>query len=204
MKASVTIIVPTYGSDEWKVKAQNAVESAKNQSLEAEVVRHIHSDSLGLSRNIGGFSAHTEWLIFLDADDELDYRYVESMMEPNEGEKQDDIRQPRTLGIYSDGTQDETANIIPAAKSLIQRNHLVIGSMCRTKAFNEVGGFDVDLPALEDWDLWLKMDIAGYQIGVRPNAIYRVGVNQGSRNSPKGYHNVAARKIRNRYVRHYG
>lgn len=144
------------------------------QTIESEVLRS-HASTLQDARNNGAEEATGEWLVFLDADDELDVGYVEAMLDGD-----GDIRQPSTLGIV-DGQPDDYPVLIPR-RNLLEANFLVIGSMVRRSLFLDVGGFD-DYPILEDWGLWLKLWIEGAQIGSAPEAIYRVHVNQHGRNN---------------------
>lgn len=190
MKGAVSIVVGTYGPEDlWDSIAQCAMESAQNQSHPAEVIRS-HGDTLQHARNYGAEEATGEWLVFLDADDELDSGYVEAML-GGDG----DIRQPSTLGIV-DGRPDDYPVLIPR-RNLLEANFLVIGSMVRRALFLDVGGFD-DYPVLEDWGLWLKLWIEGAQIGSAPDAIYKVHVNQDGRNnhdpSLHGAHYTAIRQ----------
>lgn len=172
---SVSIIVGTFGDQEhWGKIAQRALSSAEMQTVPAEVL-HSHHDTLQLARNAGAGVAKGEWLIFLDADDELDPKYVESMLAGT-----GTLRQPATLGIV-DGKEDPFPVVIPK-KNLLDGNYMVIGTMCRHDLFDEVGGFH-DYPIYEDWDLWIRMWIAGAVPEPCPEAIYRVHVRQDSRNN---------------------
>lgn len=45
----------------------------------------------------------------------------------------------------------------PSIKNFIRYNCFPISNLIRKKDFDAVGGFDESLPALEDWDLWLRM-----------------------------------------------
>lgn len=127
------------------------------------------------ARNRPGLLATTEWLCFLDADDELDERYIEHML-AGEG----DIRQPSTLGVV-DGVEDDYPVLIPP-KPLAVANYIVIGAFVRAELFKRVGGFR-DYEAFEDWDLWRRCWAAGATITAVPEAVYRVHVRSGSRNS---------------------
>lgn len=111
----------------------------------------------------------------MDADDELDERYVENMLAGS-----GDIRQPSTLGVI-DGVEDDTPVLIPE-RPLRVSNFIVIGAFLRTSYFQRVGGFD-DFAAFEDWDLWRRCVNAGAVIKPTPGAVYRVHVRSGSRNS---------------------
>jgi GT2 family glycosyltransferase len=122
-----------------------------------------------------------EWLIFLDADDELDSHYIEEMLKG-----QGDIRQPSTLGVVNGKEDDYPVLIPPHPGGFLVGNHLVIGCMVRRKLFLDVGGFR-NLPILEDWDLWIRCILYDGKVGTVPKAIYRVHVNPNSRNQQDGH-----------------
>jgi hypothetical protein len=132
------------------------------------------------------------WLIFLDADDELDERYIERMMEGS-----GDIRRPSTIGVYRDGTEDDAAVMIPRT-DLRVANCIVIGAMHKASLFFQVGGFD-NYPILEDWDLWQRMVLHGASVVDVPDAIYRVHVRDGSRNADGGLHRHTYARIQRQH-----
>lgn len=191
----VGIVVATYGSDIWKEKAKTAVLSAQNQTVQSEVIHH-HAQNLARARNEGASMISSEYIIFLDADDSLDENYVKEMIVQIDDS---DLRQPSTLGVYPDNTEDDCPVLIPA-RSLLESNYLVIGTMCRRDQFLDAGGFDETFPVLEDWDLWVRMWKNGAIIGARPKAIYRVGVHPNSRNQNASLHGEYYTKIRRKYV----
>lgn len=189
-----TVIIATYGDERhWNRVAAKAVESALSQSVGVDLIR-IHGDTLAEARNSAAVSASTEWLCFLDADDSLDSVYVEKMLSAS-----GDIRRPATLGVYEDGTQDDFPVLIPRT-NLSESNFIVIGAFVRREQFLRVGCFR-ELPALEDWDLWIRCWRDGASIEDVPEAIYRVTVRQDSRNQQSELHNRAYRDIRRRYFR---
>lgn len=177
MTETVGVIIATFGSRmQWAAFARRALRSAHNQSHPPDHVRWVHGETLQEARNAGAAGCPTDWLIFLDADDELDPYYIESMLAGT-----GDVRQPATLGVYEDGTTDEYASVIPPGRNLLERNHIVIGAMVRHELFDKVGGFD-DYAALEDWALWIKCWLEGAEFGVCSDAIYRVHLRPDSRN----------------------
>lgn len=188
---SVGIVVATYG--DWTVddsRTVRALESAYRQTEEATVM-YSYGDTLAIARNNGAAHLDVDWLIFLDADDELDEHYVEEMLK-GEG----DIRQPSTLGIV-DGVPDEEPVLIPE-KDLKRSNYIVIGAMCNRYIFERAGGFD-EYPIFEDWSLWLAMVEEGATIGKCPKAIYKVHVNPNSRNQNKELATATYNEIRKRF-----
>jgi len=190
----VTVIIPVYGDDpKWLDFSARAQSSAWNQTVQPASVVVSVADTLQQARNWAAGPARTEWLCFLDADDELDPGYIEAMLAGS-----GDLRQPSTLGVV-DGREDAAPVLIPA-KNLMDGNYIVIGAFIRAQMFAEVGGFD-DLDAYEDWDLWLRCWLHGAEITTCPEAIYRVHVQPTSRNQMSHEQAlVIYHQIRNRYV----
>lgn len=195
MKETVAVVIGTFGDPEWSKKAETAIRSAKLQTHQPDVILHVHQKDLATARNTGAEMADAKWIIFLDADDTLDPGYVQAMISHGD---ETTLRQPSTLGVYPDGSEDATPVLIPA-RPLSESNFLVIGTMCLKDQFLAVGGFDSNLPVLEDWDLWLRMYKNGAIIGKRPKAIYRIGVNPESRNQNVDLHHKYYRVIRGKY-----
>jgi GT2 family glycosyltransferase len=90
------------------------------------------------------------------------------------------LYQPSTLGIV-DGLADPAPVLIPSKESLLEGNWMVVGTMIERGQFLRVGGFR-ELPAYEDWDLWLRCWRDGAALVQVPDAVYRVHVRQHSRN----------------------
>jgi GT2 family glycosyltransferase len=192
---TVDVVVATYGNQElWDDLAERAVASAENQTVRPETILRSHGSSdLSHARNVGAGEAMADWLIFLDADDELDPRYIEFMLK-GEG----DLRQPSTLGVV-DGREDDYPVLIPPHQGgFMVGNHLVIGTMIRRDLFYEVGGFR-NLPVLEDWDLWIRLRLHGAQLSTCPEAVYRVHVRSESRNQDIGLHSQVYSQIQSEY-----
>jgi glycosyltransferase involved in cell wall biosynthesis len=176
MADTVSVVVATYGDlTFWGPLAQRAAKSALIQTRDCEVLLQ-HGETLAEARNAGAEHANGDWLIFLDADDELDPGYVEAMLAGSEG-----LRQPATLGIVNGRADPEPVIIKPRGKTLLDGNHLVIGTMMPRADFLAVGGFR-ELWAWEDWDLFIRLWLRGLRDEPIPEAIYRVHVKEGSRN----------------------
>ena len=138
---TVDVVIGTYGDREkWGSLADRAALSAEKQTVQPGMVWRIHRDTLSVARNAGAARSNADWLIFLDADDELDPYYVERMLEV-----QGDIRQPSTLGVVAGIEDDFPVLIPPHPDGFMVGNHLVIGSMLRRELFMKVRGF-LELP----------------------------------------------------------
>lgn len=188
--SNVGVAIGTFGDRlEWTNYARRAIHSVQRQTVAANY-SHVHHRSLKEARNAAAESlSSSKWLIFLDADDELDERYVERMLACPEG----DIRRPATIGVYHDGSEDPAPVMIPK-RDLKVSNSIVIGAMHPAKFFFGVGGFD-DYPILEDWALWRKMVAAGASVVDVPDAIYRIHVREGSRNTDEQLHGRIYQRI---------
>jgi GT2 family glycosyltransferase len=190
-RTAISILIGTYGDpDVWGLRAplpERAVESARNQTVRPTDILRYHGRTLAQARNMLASAATGEWLVFLDGDDELDEHYLEAMAAAVQKHGAGPwLCQPATLGVNPDGSEDETANVIPprapGPRPLAAGNHLVIGTMIRADQFRRIGGFH-DWPVAEDWDLFLRAWIDGAEVLVVADAIYRVHRRPQSRNT---------------------
>ena len=176
----VTILIATHGEHRWSELAQErAFPSAQEQDCQ---VVHIHrsDESLASVRNFLLNTVTTEWVTFLDADDELEPGYVDALLAAK-----GDIRAPGVRYVLPSQDPDTffqspVQNL--AGTNLDMMNYCVIGSMVRTAAVREAGGFWEE-PAYEDWSLFRRMWMLGAVVTHTPEAVYRVHVSQESRNN---------------------
>jgi glycosyltransferase involved in cell wall biosynthesis len=167
----VSVIVGTFGPPEWvKLAHDRAIPSA--EALGVPVV-HRHAASLARARNDGAALARTEWLCFLDADDELTPGYFEAMAAAIA-----DLRCPAVS--YVTGRRVADPKLWPEC-DLRDGNYLLIGTLVRKELFEAVGGFKT-WPLYEDWCLWQRCWKAGASIEQVPDAVYRAHIRPQSRN----------------------
>jgi glycosyltransferase involved in cell wall biosynthesis len=168
----VTVIVGTFGEPKWAALArERAVPSAEPQASD---VIHVHRATLAAARNAGAELASTEWLCFLDADDELTPGYMDAMARVAA-----DLRGP-AVEYVRPGGHAAPPKMWPEV-DLADGNYLVIGTLVRRDMFLQVGGFR-DWPLYEDWCLWQRCWLAGATVAQVPDAIYRAHVRPTSRN----------------------
>jgi GT2 family glycosyltransferase len=190
----VDVIIGTYGNwDVWGILAHRARLSVEAQTVLPNEVHEVHADTLASARNQGAADSIADWLIFLDADDELDPYYVEEMLKGT-----GDMRWPSTIGYYENGQIDDYAVPHEPRSSLLVGNHMVIGTMVRREQFIDVGGFR-ELASLEDWDCWIRLTLNGAQAVSCPKAVYRVHVQSDSRNQNIESHSRTYAEIQQRY-----
>jgi hypothetical protein len=177
----VTVVVATFGDAWWQDLAERrAVPSASGQGVP---IFHVHGDTLHGARNAGLGMVGTEWVCFVDADDELEPGFFDAM-----GAGSADLRAPAVAYVRPNGAAQ--APYVPrvsghhhdcTAGCLSEGNWLVVGTVARTDLVRQVGGWH-DWPMFEDWDLWLRCWQAGGTVEAVPAAVYRAHVRPDSRN----------------------
>lgn len=172
----VTVCVGTFGDVKWAYLAhERAIPSVEVPWIWA------HGETLSQARNAALAEVETEWVCFLDADDELTPGYFEAMERGSADVrgpmaryvvgKRKKLWQPRVAGHYHDC----------AADCLPEGNWLLVGAVARTDLLKEVGGWD-EWPVYEDWALWLKCWKAGASFELIKDAIYQAHARPDSRN----------------------
>lgn len=176
----VTVCVGTFGSAQWSFLArERAIPSAV--ALDVPVI-HRHASTLHEARNDALSVVPTEWVCFLDADDELEPGYFDHMAQGTA-----DLRAPSVRYVKN---RHHATPRIPrvsghkhtcTADCLEWGNWLCVGTVAPTELLHDVGGWR-DYPVYEDFDLWVRCWKAGATIEAIPRAIYRAHVRPDSRN----------------------
>lgn len=177
----VTVAVATFGHEQWRRLAhRRAIPSV--EALGAKWV-HAHADTLHDARNAALALVGTEWVIHLDADDELEADYVEEMATATGDVRVPAVRyvahagrHPRAVMPRVAGHKHECVDLC-----LTAGNWIVIGAAVRADLVREVGGWR-DFSWSEDWDVWLRCYLAGAIFEPVPDAVYRAHVRRDSRN----------------------
>lgn len=175
----VTVVVGTYGTDAWiELAQQRAVPSAESQ---ANVI-HVHGATLHEARNEALSRVTTEYVIHLDADDELEPGYVDEMARGS-----GDVRVPSVRYVAGHRARPP---IMPQvwghrhdchAECLTEGNWIVVGACARVDVLRAVGGWEA-FEWSEDWALWSRCWRAGATFDRVPEAVYRAHVRPDSRN----------------------
>lgn len=160
----MTVIVATYGTSDWRDLGADT--AAAHDAV------HVHGRNLAHARNTAAEHCSSEWLIFLDADDDLAPGYVAGMAAAS-----GDLRAPRLELHYPDKV------VVPdlTGRDIERTNPCCIGTAIRRSLFLSCGGFP-DLPGWEDWALFLRATRRGATITHVPGAVYRQRVRPRSRN----------------------
>ena len=193
--STVGIVIPTFGEEFWQVKSKMLAAEARYDGYGADEILCVHGDSLASARNQGAREIGTDYIVFLDADDRLCYNYCGILRDNLE--EGNILYQPQTQGMIDYQLSDEPPNFIPD-RDMNVSNNLVIGTAITAKYGVE---FDPVLPALEDWDFFLRMISLGAKVKQVPGMVYYVGQDRDdSRNAPSGAHDQAYQIIRRKGI----
>ncbi len=180
MTAQTRIVIPAYNEQDLLPRA---VASVRGQTIDAwevvivddgstdqtgDIARQFASadrritvttqpnGGLAAARNTGAADAHTDWLLFLDSDDEILPTHLENLL---------DAAHPDARIVHSGGYRRWNDEIGPDEfpvpntpgswfPTLAKSNPFFI-HMClfRRETFEKTGGFDASLRSCEDWDL---------------------------------------------------
>ncbi len=168
---SVSVLIATYGSDEWHDLAwSRAYPSAVDQGAKEVLVFHDPEGTIASVRNELGRTAKGEWLCVLDADDELAPGYLDAM-ERAAGQAGDGPVLLTPAVSYVKKLKPERPRFWPEV-DFQSGNWLIIGTLVRKSMFDEVGGFR-DFPhGLEDYNFWARCVRAGAKIIKVRDAVY--------------------------------
>jgi glycosyltransferase involved in cell wall biosynthesis len=177
---TISCIVATYGRQIWpNMAAERAIPSTLGQGFLEVIDSHQPDGTLAQARNMGASMATGEWLLFLDADDELAQGFGEEMILATTHTK------PRpalfTPAVqYVRGKQRPKPTIWPRMDFKVG-NWCVIGTLIERKLFHELGGFR-EYGLYEDYALWAMASVAGAEVFEVPEAIYIAHFQTRSRN----------------------
>lgn len=192
---SIAVVLATFGERTvWDRFAHRAQKSVEAQTRPADEFHRIHADALHIARNRGAMAALSDWLCFLDADDELDSRCLAAFASSICTAPSADIHVPYVWKMR-DGKVFHSGKLKEPGESIFERNHLPIGAMVRRDLFLEVGGFEA-WPILEDWALWMKLEAIGARWVWCPDAVYKIHWRDGSRNKDVALRAPTLQKIR--------
>lgn len=134
--------------------------------------KYIHQNNMGLSgaRNTGLKLSRGSFICFLDSDDTLTPDMLEKTLAYLDNHPSVDI----VYGAWD--TIDENGRTLSKKKGPIKCDNLlsyliltnlfpVHTLLSKRPVFDECGYFDIDLRALEDWDMWLRATCCGFKFG---------------------------------------
>jgi Glycosyl transferase family 2 len=137
--------------------------AARAEAMGARVIRHERNRGAGAARNTGVEVASSDWIAFLDSDDEWLDHHLATLWSA----RGDHVLVAGSALVCRDGAgrdrisgaPDERPIVISSPGELVFPENFVAESsvMVRRDALRAVGGYDTTLPFAEDFDLWLRV-----------------------------------------------
>lgn len=183
-----SICIATYGDGRWRKLAQERayLSALAQDEVDEIVILHLDEGTVASARNEAAERAQSDWLVFLDADDELSPGFIVAMKDMLDTEDECDRLLLTPAVTYVIDTPKRKIEEPPKFWREIPftaGNWLVIGTAIQRSFFHDLGGF-ADEPAFgayEDYEFWLRADKAGARIQKVPDAIYRAWKEPDSR-----------------------
>jgi glycosyltransferase involved in cell wall biosynthesis len=143
---------------------ESVVADAKGSGLDIRYERLTGNSGASIARNIGAQQARSEVLMFLDDDDTWEPDKIETQLALLE-------RRPDAGWVYTGMLAVDDLHggkVLHASREHFSGNawpHILFRNFIgptsavamRAELFRRVGGFDPRLPALQDYDLWLRL-----------------------------------------------
>lgn len=180
--STVAAIVATCGDDSWaELALTRAVPSVLPIGPDQLIVHHQAKANVCHSRNIAAMAATTDWLLFLDADDELAPGYIDAMRPFMKMGNTDCLLAPYVIYVSPEGVR--TTPHIPNAGNWPEHNDSVTATMIRRTTFERLGGWHHTYWPWSDWELWLRAEAEGVKRLHVPGAVYVAHQTPGGENS---------------------
>jgi glycosyltransferase involved in cell wall biosynthesis len=201
-RAEFSVVIPAYQSARLIHHALDSVVSQTHRPAEVFVVDDGSTDDLasvvdryedvtlirqdnagvGAARNAGIRRATSDWVVFLDADDYWSPTRLEAMADHAARHPDHGLITTDALVVDGDGNilwrycERVPFVHVDQRAALMAGNFVFISSAAKRTLVEAVGGFDEDRvgSAAADWDMWMRLVLAGTQIGFvdQPLAFY--------------------------------
>jgi glycosyltransferase involved in cell wall biosynthesis len=167
------------GSSDGTLELARSVNDARVQ------VHSQPASGVSAARNAGIKAATGRIVCFLDSDDLLLPRYLEAVQTSFADDPgvdfvytdawtfNDRTRRIRrqTTAHYQRPPRPAPANALELFRELIQRNFIIVPVAVRRQAIVTAGMFDEAMAGAEDWDMWLRLLLAGHRASEAPGPL---------------------------------
>lgn len=192
----------------YKILEIIIIDDASDDNTE-ETVKAINDDRIvyhrlalnggaAVARNTGVTLANGDWIAFQDSDDQWrEYKLIKQT-EYIEGHPDVYMVSHPVRSYFADGSEHCTGMVVgdDPVVCLAERNYYGTPAMLIKKdSFLELGGFNTELRALEDWEFALRF-ADRYKIGMLPEALIDVDMTiEGISADPAKYYESRCRMI---------
>jgi glycosyltransferase involved in cell wall biosynthesis len=136
---------------------------------------------LGAARNLAAQHAQGEWLIFHDDDNIAEPHQVETFVRAALNGGYDVLTSQYLVFEDSDGPESATVRFFPMGLggtfSFFRNRFGDANCLIKREVFQAIGGFtELRGVGWEDWELFLKLHLAGYRMALVPEPLFRYRV----------------------------
>lgn len=202
----VSIIIPTYNCGDYIKDAILSVRVQLHKNIECiivddgstdnteEVVKEIvdgdarftyyknENHGVAYSRNFGASKATGKYLIFLDADDFINYDYVLRGITLLEKHPDYCLYYSQTMLYYHKFKQMLWGVNWVDYKDLLICNRIYISAIMKREDFERTGGFDETLENHEDWDFFIRLLYHNGKVYQSDRVLFYYRQREGGRN----------------------
>jgi hypothetical protein len=183
-EAVVSIVIPTYNDAVFLVEALASAERSRSSDSEIIIVNDgtsrpddieilnalegtgfpvIHQPKCGMSaaRNVGIKGARGRFILPLDADNRLRFGFID--------EARKILELDHTLGVvHGDyelfGESKGRVSVVDFdMRRMLRASYIESCALYRRALWEDVGGYDLNMPVAEDWEFWLHAGIRGWR-----------------------------------------
>lgn len=178
----ISVLISSFGALKFeRLGRRRAYPSVAEQGFHEVILRYEPEMNLAEVRNAAANQATGDYLLFLDADDQLAPGFADAMHAAIAGLKGDHLLTPAIQ--YGAGREFSTPRFWPEI-DIKTGNWMVVGTLVPRSLFESVGGW-VEYELYEDWAMWAKCIQGGASPIKVPGANYMAYVSAGSRNRGK-------------------
>lgn len=177
----ISIIIPIKKerNEYWKLLPKSINSVLKQTFTDFELILSIYENEVSEGRNSGIRKAQGEWILTLDADDELMPKFLE---EVSKYTNQYDI-------IATDALVNGIRFVAEPHKEFESRNRILNCSLFKKEVWERYN-FNEQLKAYEDYDFWLKAIRNGFKIGAVNIPLVKINDRPNSRNKYASTHHT--------------
>jgi len=148
---NIEVIIVDDGSDDGTIEYLRSVDDSRLSFF----VNDVNSGPC-VSRNRAIFNAKGKYITGLDDDDELAPEHIDNLV--NSFDEKYSLISSSMLQVTKSGKIKRDANIgAHGLDSILHYNKLTNQAFMLSSRVRNVGGFDENLPAMQDYDLWVSM-----------------------------------------------
>jgi glycosyltransferase involved in cell wall biosynthesis len=140
------------------------------------VVRHERNQGAGAARQTGVNATSSPLIAFLDSDDIWLPQKLERQLADLADRPELDAHHVGLIRFRADGTEtifNAKPHVLDLATQLRKNQPLPSGYLVRRRSLEAVGGWRRDNLLMEDWDLNIRMVVAGRQVGFLAEPLVR-------------------------------